>query len=146
MDGHIHAAFTASDGALSVTAAFLAGQALRGLVRICTNDAAPTATIAARRSSLTIVRRDRTSNSGDDDSAKVIGVGLPRTATTTQKLALEMVGLGPCYHMRDLTENLEEHRPLWDEARGGIVEDRRGLERDDRQRPHPTTRSPAGRP
>jgi hypothetical protein len=28
---------------------------------------------------------------------KVIGAGLPRTATTTQKLALEILGLGPCY-------------------------------------------------
>jgi hypothetical protein len=50
---------------------------------------------------------------------KVIGAGLPRTATTTQKLALEMLGLGPCYHMRDLFENLEEHLPLWEEARDG---------------------------
>lgn len=50
---------------------------------------------------------------------KVIGAGLPRTATTTQKLALEMLGLGPCYHMRDLMENLEEHLPLWEQARDG---------------------------
>jgi hypothetical protein len=50
---------------------------------------------------------------------KVIGAGLPRTATTTQKLALEMLGLGPCYHMRDLMENFEEHLPLWEQARDG---------------------------
>jgi hypothetical protein len=30
---------------------------------------------------------------------KVIGAGLPRTGTLTQKIALEMLGLGPCYHM-----------------------------------------------
>ena len=30
---------------------------------------------------------------------KVIGAGLPRTATLTQKIALEMLGFGPCYHM-----------------------------------------------
>ena len=30
---------------------------------------------------------------------KIIGAGLPRTATLTQKIALEMLGLGPCYHM-----------------------------------------------
>jgi Sulfotransferase domain len=46
---------------------------------------------------------------------KLIGAGLPRTATTTQKMALEMLGL-PCYHMRDLLMNMGEHVPLWDEA------------------------------
>lgn len=30
---------------------------------------------------------------------KVIGAGLPRTATLTLKIALEMLGAGPCYHM-----------------------------------------------
>lgn len=30
---------------------------------------------------------------------KVIGAGLPRTATLTLKIALEMLGFGPCYHM-----------------------------------------------
>jgi len=30
---------------------------------------------------------------------KVIGAGLPRTGTLTQKVALEMLGFGPCYHM-----------------------------------------------
>jgi hypothetical protein len=33
---------------------------------------------------------------------KVIGAGLPRTATLTQKIALEMLGFGPCYHMTNL--------------------------------------------
>ena len=32
---------------------------------------------------------------------KLIGAGLPRTATTTQMIVLEMLGL-PCYHMRDM--------------------------------------------
>lgn len=32
---------------------------------------------------------------------KLIGAGLPPTATTTQKVALEMREM-PCYHMRDL--------------------------------------------
>ena len=32
---------------------------------------------------------------------RLIGAGLPRTATTTQMVAFEMLGL-PCYHMRDL--------------------------------------------
>ncbi len=32
----------------------------------------------------------------------VIGAGLPRTGTLTQKLALEQLGLGPCYHWVNL--------------------------------------------
>ena len=38
---------------------------------------------------------------------QVIGAGLPRTATTTQMVALEQLGFGPCYHMRDLLADLE---------------------------------------
>lgn len=30
---------------------------------------------------------------------RLIGAGLPRTATLSQKIALEMLGLAPCYHM-----------------------------------------------
>ncbi|HXR28571.1 MAG TPA: sulfotransferase [Solirubrobacteraceae bacterium] len=45
---------------------------------------------------------------------KVIGAGLPRTATTTQMFALEQLGLGPCYHMRDLLADLERGLPLWE--------------------------------
>jgi hypothetical protein len=52
---------------------------------------------------------------------KVIGAGLPRTATTTQKLSLEMLGLGPCYHKRDLMENFDEHLPPWDLSGGGVT-------------------------
>lgn len=52
---------------------------------------------------------------------KLIGAGLPRTATTTQKVALEMLGL-PCHHMRELLENMEEHVPLWDDACGDRTE------------------------
>lgn len=37
---------------------------------------------------------------------KVIGAGLPRTATLTQKIALEMLGFGPCYHMVDVLADL----------------------------------------
>jgi hypothetical protein len=45
---------------------------------------------------------------------KVIGAGLPRTATTTQMFALEALGQGPCYHMRDLLMDLESGLPLWE--------------------------------
>jgi hypothetical protein len=37
---------------------------------------------------------------------KIIGAGLPRTATLTQKIALEMVGISPCYHMVDVLSDL----------------------------------------
>ena len=46
-----------------------------------------------------------------------IGAGPPRTATMSRKLALEMVGMGPCYHMQDMFINLVDHLPLWEEAR-----------------------------
>lgn len=47
---------------------------------------------------------------------RVIGAGLPRTATTTQLFALEHLGLGPCYHMRDLLGDLPAGLPLWEAA------------------------------
>ena len=50
---------------------------------------------------------------------KVIGAGLPRTATTTQMFALEQLGFGPCYHMRDLLADLESGLPLWERVAEG---------------------------
>src|ERR1035437_2563462 len=50
---------------------------------------------------------------------KVIGAGLPRTATTTQMFALEQLDLGPCYHMRDLLADLESGLPLWEAVAEG---------------------------
>ena len=41
---------------------------------------------------------------------KLIGAGLPRTATTTQMIALEMLGM-PCYHMRDMMIEHGDERP-----------------------------------
>jgi hypothetical protein len=49
---------------------------------------------------------------------KVIGAGLPRTATWSQKLALNQLGLGPCYHMSEALEH-PEHWPLWESAGRG---------------------------
>ena len=49
---------------------------------------------------------------------KVIGAGLPRTGTLSQKVALEMLGFGPCYHMVNVLTNL----PLakhWEQALDG---------------------------
>jgi sulfotransferase family protein len=49
---------------------------------------------------------------------KLIGAGLPRTATTTQMIALEMLGL-PCYHMRDMMADLETSVPQFRKALEG---------------------------
>jgi Sulfotransferase domain len=38
---------------------------------------------------------------------KVIGAGLPRTGTLSQKVALEMLGFGPCYHMVNVLGDLD---------------------------------------
>src|SRR5436853_7037668 len=39
---------------------------------------------------------------------KLIGAGLPRTGTLSQKVALEMLGLGPCYHMVNVLGDLDQ--------------------------------------
>ncbi|MBV8733724.1 MAG: hypothetical protein JO120_02970 [Solirubrobacterales bacterium] len=58
---------------------------------------------------------------------KVIGAGLPRTATLSQKVALEMLGFAPCYHMVDVLGDLSlvalwaralEGSPDWGEIFG----------------------------
>jgi len=49
---------------------------------------------------------------------KLIGAGMPRTGTLTQKMALEMLGLGPCYHMVDVLADLDQAR-LWEGALDG---------------------------
>jgi hypothetical protein len=48
----------------------------------------------------------------------VIGAGLPRTGTLTQKAALEMLGLGPCYHWVDVLADLDRVAD-WDRALNG---------------------------
>jgi hypothetical protein len=49
---------------------------------------------------------------------RVIGAGLPRTATLTQKTVLEQLGLGPCYHMVDVLADLDQVK-LWERALAG---------------------------
>jgi Sulfotransferase domain len=53
---------------------------------------------------------------------RLIGAGLPRTATTTQMFALERLGFGPCYHMRDLLADLDGGLPLWEHAAAGTAD------------------------
>jgi hypothetical protein len=49
---------------------------------------------------------------------KLIGAGFPRTGTLSQKLALEMLGFGPCYHMVNVLADLPQ-AALWDRALHG---------------------------
>jgi hypothetical protein len=60
---------------------------------------------------------------------RLIGAGLPRTGTLSQKVALEMLGLAPCYHMVNVLADLDlaqlwrqalEGEPSWDELFGGF--------------------------
>jgi Sulfotransferase domain len=51
---------------------------------------------------------------------RLIGAGLPRTGTLSQKLALEMLGLAPCYHMVTVMADLEQ-ATLWERAADGDV-------------------------
>jgi hypothetical protein len=49
---------------------------------------------------------------------RLIGAGLPRTGTLTQKLALEQLGLGPCYHWVNVIADLDQVE-VWDRAMDG---------------------------
>jgi hypothetical protein len=49
---------------------------------------------------------------------KVIGAGLPRTGTLTQKMALEQLGFGPCYHWVNVLADLDQVE-LWNRALDG---------------------------
>src|SRR5215204_2897335 len=60
---------------------------------------------------------------------QVIGAGLPRTGTLSQKIALEMLGFAPCYHMVNVLGNLDlaedwrralDGDPHWDEVFDGF--------------------------
>jgi hypothetical protein len=49
---------------------------------------------------------------------EVIGAGFGRTGTMSLKLALEQLGLGPCYHMTEIAAN-PHHARLWRAADAG---------------------------
>jgi hypothetical protein len=55
----------------------------------------------------------------DTTSLTLIGAGLPRTGTLTQKVALEQLGLGRCYHWVDVLADLDSQVPLWNQALDG---------------------------
>ncbi len=50
---------------------------------------------------------------------KIIGAGLPRTATLTQKISLEMLGFGPCYHMVNILSDMSLVQRWQDAFEGG---------------------------
>jgi hypothetical protein len=52
---------------------------------------------------------------------RLIGAGLPRSGTLSQKVALEMLGLEPCYHMVNVLGNLDL-APAWRRALDGDVD------------------------
>lgn len=51
-------------------------------------------------------------------SIKLIGAGMPRTGTLTQKVALEMLGLTPCYHWVNVLADLDQVA-VWERALDG---------------------------
>jgi hypothetical protein len=58
---------------------------------------------------------------------KVIGAGLPRTATLSQKAALERLGFGPCYHMVNVLADLSLVGQ-WNDALAGDADWERTLD------------------
>jgi len=48
----------------------------------------------------------------------IIGAGFGRTGTLSLKIALEKLGLGPCYHMFEVARNLD-HVSIWTSATRG---------------------------
>jgi Sulfotransferase domain len=52
----------------------------------------------------------------------VIGVGVGRTGTLSLKAALDRLGFGPCFHMRNVLDH-PERLPLWEAAAAGSAVD-----------------------
>jgi hypothetical protein len=50
---------------------------------------------------------------------RVVGAGLGRTGTNSLKLALERLLGGPCYHMFEVFQHLDDHVPMWHAAARG---------------------------
>lgn len=44
---------------------------------------------------------------------RVVGAGLGRTGTNSLKVALERLLGGPCYHMFEVFQHLDDHVPVW---------------------------------
>jgi len=50
---------------------------------------------------------------------KVIGTGFGRTGTDSMREALNILGFGPCHHMRELLAD-HTHRDLWRELNANL--------------------------
>jgi hypothetical protein len=59
-----------------------------------------------------------------NNEMRLIGAGLPRTATLSQKLGLEVLGLGPCYHMVEVLKDLRIAEDWFDALEGHADWDR----------------------
>ena len=55
-------------------------------------------------------------------SLSVIGAGLGRTGTLSLKLALEHLGVAPCYHIMEIAATVRRSLPLWNDAIGGSAD------------------------
>ena len=53
---------------------------------------------------------------------KVIGAGFGRTGTDSMREALNILGFGPCHHMRELLKD-PEHAKLWSSVYAGALPD-----------------------
>lgn len=60
-------------------------------------------------------------------SLRVVGAGLPRTGTTSLKATLEQLLGGPCYHMFELMERVDEDGARWWAALNGELDQLDGL-------------------
>jgi hypothetical protein len=50
---------------------------------------------------------------------RVIGAGVGRTGTYSLKLALNLLGAGPCHHMEEVLHHMPVQVPLWSAAASG---------------------------
>lgn len=50
---------------------------------------------------------------------KVLGAGVGRTGTMSLRVALQMLGLGPCHHMEVVINDMAHQVPLWNAALAG---------------------------
>ncbi len=61
-------------------------------------------------------------------SLEIIGAGFGRTGTVSMKAALEILGFGPCYHMREILKARpgynDGHLELWSEHAHAVAEGR----------------------
>jgi hypothetical protein len=51
---------------------------------------------------------------------RVLGTAWGRTGTLSAKVALERLGLGPCYHMLEVFRVHPEHKEAWIDAARGV--------------------------